>query len=349
MIRTAMLQSLFDPSSLASSNLLGFALPAADSAADATYWFPAQASSFAADMDALWYFIYWVSVFFFVGIVAFMVLFVVRYRRTATRTQPERSASHNTALELTWSILPAVLLVAFFYWGWTSFLVIATPPRDAMEVQVGAYKWGWNFTYPSGHTDSELHVPTDREVKLIMSSADVLHSFWVPEFRTKFDVVPGRYTYLWFKPTRTGEFQLKCTEYCGTGHSAMRAKVVVHEAGGYEKWLEQAEGALLTMEPKALGELSFKKLGCSQCHSLDGTKLVGPSFKETASLWGKARGLSDGSEVTVDENYLRESILEPAKKIVAGYQPQMPVIPGIREKQIAGLIEYIKSLSGPNQ
>lgn len=349
MIAAEMMHSSFSPSLLAISNLLGFAAPGAEGSGEATYWFPIQGSTIAADMDALWYFVYWVSVFFFVLVVGFMVYFVVRYRRTATRTQPERSSSHNTALELTWSILPAFFLVAFFYWGWTSFLVIATPPRDAMEIQVGAYKWGWNFTYPTGHTDSELHVPTDRKVKLIMTSADVLHSFWVPEFRTKFDIVPGSYRYLWFEANRPGEYQLKCTEYCGTGHSAMRAKVVAHAAGGYEKWLEAAEGALLTMEPRALGEYSYKKLGCMQCHTLDGSPSTAPSFKETHSLWGKARKLADGSEVTVDENYIRESILEPPKKVVAGFAPVMPVIPGIKDKQIAGLIEFIKFLNEPNQ
>lgn len=313
------------------------------------FWFPAKASSFAADVDALYYFIYWVSVVFFVAIVACMTWFVIRYRRTATRTQPERSSSHNTTLELTWSILPAGLLVVFFYWGWKSFLDMMTPYRDAMEIQVGAYKWGWNFTYPSGHTDSELHMPVGRDINLRLNSADVLHSFWVPELRTKLDVIPGRYNLLPVHAILTGEFQLKCTEYCGTGHSGMRAKVVIHESGGFEKWIEAAEAALLTMPPRDLGELLYTKRGCVTCHTLDGSPKVGPSFKETSSLWNKQRKLADGSEVEVEANYIRESILDPPKKVVAGFHPQMPVMPGIKEKEIDGLIAYIKSLSASNQ
>ncbi len=305
------------------------------------FWFPAPSSTIAAEVDWMFYFILWINIVFFVLILAVMVYFMVVYRRKDMNLPPT-STSHNNTLEVTWSVLPSLLVLLIFYWGFTGFLDLRDAPANSYEIKVTAKKWNWTFTYPNGYADSDLHVPMDRPVKLIMGSDDVLHSLYIPAFRVKQDVVPGRYTSLWFNANRQGEFQLFCTEYCGTKHSEMLAKVTTHPSGEFERWLDQAVMKLDELPPVELGGLMYKRRGCSGCHSIDGVAGTGPSFKGT---FGTEQAFADGSKHVIDENYIRESIIEPTAKVRAGFRPVMPTYKGqLRDKQIDGLIEYIKSL-----
>ena len=306
-------------------------------------WMPVQASTGAPAVDRLFFFILWLSVAFFVLIVGLMVLFVVRYRRRAGRTAPDASPSHNTALELTWTIIPLILVIVIFAWGFKVFMDMSTPPGNAYEVLVTGQKWKWLFTYPNGHVDENLHVPVDTPVRLVMTSEDVIHSFYVPAFRMKKDVVPGRYTKAWFRANKTGEFQVYCAEYCGTSHSDMLSMVVVHEPGGFESWLDKAADFLNTMPPAEAGAKLVAQRGCAQCHSVDGRGGIGPSLK---GVFGHQVQLVSGPPLVADEDYIRESILEPQARVVAGYQPVMPTYKGrLKDAEITAIIEYLKVLA----
>lgn len=307
------------------------------------FWMPPASSSGAAQTDAVFYFIYWVSVFFFILIVALMVLFVIRYRRRTEGQAATSAVTHNTALEVTWSAIPLVLVVVMFYMGFRGYMDLANPPQGALDIRVLAYKWAWVFTYPNGHSDSELHVPVDTPVRLILESNDVIHSLYIPAFRIKRDAVPGRYNRTWFEAKEPGEFLLLCAEYCGTKHSDMLARVVVHEPGGYEVWLNEASDPFKTKSFAEVGaDLVFKK--CSSCHSVDGTANIGPSFKD---IYEQEHKLEDGSTVIADDNYIRESIFYPQARIVAGYGKEMPSFKGqLKDREITAIIEYIKVLSG---
>ncbi len=308
-----------------------------------SFWMPPKSSTVAPAVDAVFTLIFWIAAVFFVGIVGAMVVFLVRYRRRPGH-EAQETASHNTALELTWSIIPLILVVVIFYVGFKVYLDMATPPANAYEIQVHAQKWSWSFTYPNGYVDADLHVPLDRPVKLVMQADDVLHSFYVPAFRVKMDVVPGRYTTTWFQATEPGEYVIFCTEYCGTGHSDMLASVVVHEPGGFDVWLEAAANFLETLPPDEAGEKLYVARGCPQCHSVDGSAGIGPTFQ---GLWGSTHALADGSSVTVEENYVRESILDPQAQVSAGYEPVMPTYQGrLKDEEITAIIAYMKKLQG---
>jgi cytochrome c oxidase subunit 2 len=310
------------------------------------FWLPERASSGAGEVDFLFYFIFWIAVFFFALIVAVAVFFLIRYRRREGR-ESEPSPHHNAALEITWSVIPIVLVIIIFYFGFKGFLDMATPPEGAYEIQVTGQKWKWFFTYPNGHVDEELHVPVDEPVKLVLTSEDVIHSLYIPAFRLKRDAVPGRYNRTWFRATQAGQYPLLCAEYCGTGHSDMLTWAVVHEPGGFETWLEKASNFLDTLSPADAGERLVKVRGCAQCHSVDGAAGIGPTF---LNLFGHTQPLHDGSQVTVEENYVRESILEPMAKIVAGYDPVMPTYKGkLTDREITAIIAYLKSLSEAKQ
>ena len=303
--------------------------------------FPEPRSTTAGGVDNLFYFILLVSVFFFAVIVGVMILFLVRFRE---RPQPtiEESPSHNDALEIAWTTIPALVVGVIFFWGFVGYLDMRQAPDESYEIQVTAKKWSWSFTYPNGHVDNNLHVPVDRPVRLVMSSDDVIHSLFIPAFRLKMDVIPGRYTKTWFESNAAGEYTLFCAEYCGTQHSTMLAKVVVHPSGEYEKWLEDAANFLENVTPIEAGEILYQRRGCVQCHSIDGSAKVGPTFK---NLFDTEQSLKDGSSTRVDENYLRESILEPQAKIRAGYKPVMPTYQGqLKDEEIAALIAFIKGL-----
>jgi cytochrome c oxidase subunit II len=310
------------------------------------FWLPEQASAGAPGVDRLFSFIFWLSLFFFALIIVLMVVFVVRYRRREG-VEPEPSPAHNTALEITWTGIPLLLVMVIFAWGFKVYLDTNVAPANAYEVQVTGQKWKWLFTYPTGHVDDNLHVPVDQPVRLVMTSEDVIHSFYIPAFRIKHDVVPGRYSTLWFKATKPGEYQVFCAEYCGTGHSDMLAKVIVHEPGGFEKWMDEVGNMFKSMTPVQVGEKLYRVRGCAQCHSIDGKAGVGPTFQ---GVFGHQVPLKGGATVVADENYVRESILEPQAKIVAGFEPVMPTFKGkLNDREITAVIEFLKSLSGTGE
>jgi len=308
---------------------------------DRSFWMPPQVSTVAQGVDWLFHFILAISVFFFLLIVAVMVVFIIRYRRRGGRAA-EPSPSHNMALEVTWTVIPLLLVVAIFGFGFKGYLDMSTPPANAYEILVDAQKWNWSFTYPNGYVDADLHVPVDRPVRLVLSSQDVIHSLYIPSFRIKMDVVPGRYSKAWFEATQPGEYDLFCAEYCGTSHSDMIANVIVHPVGEFETWLEKASNFLETMTPVEAGRKLYQVRGCQQCHSVDGSAKTGPSF---LGIFGHEQALADGSSVIADENYIRESILEPQAKVVAGFDPVMPTYQGrLSDPEISAIIEYLKSL-----
>jgi cytochrome c oxidase subunit 2 len=313
---------------------------------DGSFWMPPQVSTVAHSVDWLFNFILAISVFFFVLIVVLMVVFVLKYRRREGE-EAAPSPSHNLPLEITWTAIPVVIVIVIFFFGFKGFLDMATPPANAYEILVEGQKWNWNFTYPNGYVDANLHVPVDRPVQLVMSSADVIHSLYVPAFRIKMDLVPGRYSKAWFEATEPGEYDLFCAEYCGTSHSDMLARVVVHPPGEFEPWLEKASNFLETMSPVDAGRKLFQVRGCMQCHSMDGSPKTGPTL---LGVFGRVESMADGSTITVDENYIRQSILEPNAQVVAGFEPVMPTYQGrLNDAEIMAIIEYLKAPAGAAQ
>ncbi len=300
-----------------------------------------QASRFASDVDALVAFITWGSVILFVLITMISLYFLWKYRRIGapTFTSP---ISHNNQLEITWTLIPTVLVFIIFFWGFKSYLDMRVIPANSMELKVTGKKWFWAIDYPNGtNSVNEMVLPVNKPVKLLLSSSDVIHSFYIPAFRTKMDAVPNRYTTMSFEPTMTGTFDIFCAEYCGKSHSGMIGKARVVTESEYAKWLEEAESGG-KMSPAEFGSKLFTSKACATCHSNDGTANTGPTWK---GIYGAKHKMADGSEVVVDENYLRQSMLEPNAKVVAGYQPVMPTYQGVlKEKQIDALIAYIKTL-----
>ncbi|HMG54256.1 MAG TPA: cytochrome c oxidase subunit II, partial [Kofleriaceae bacterium] len=312
------------------------------------FWMPKAVNLTADDSDLMYYAVLGLSIFFFFGITGAVVFLVVKYRHRPGH-KPEPSPAHNDALEITWTVIPTIICVFLFYYGWNTYVHVVTPPTKAVEINVLAWRWNWQFTHSNGVQDSDLHVPVNTPVRLVMTSKDVLHSFYAPVMRVKQDIIPRRYTYAWFFPTKPGTYRLTCAEYCGTNHSQMgiteggrRAVLVVHEPGGYERYLGDKAALSLNMNPVDLGKMLYEKKGCNACHTLDGSPRVGPSWK---AVFGTTVALSDGSSVKMDENYIRESMLAPQAKSRPGFPPSMPSFEGqLKEKEIEGLIAFIKSL-----
>ncbi len=306
-------------------------------------WVPEVASNLASKVDAVLWFITVISLVFFIIISFFLIYFAVRYRRRQENEEtPYITGSH--VLETIWTIIPSFLLLVIFAYGFVVYKDMRTPPQDSLEITVTGKQWLWLFAYNTGKTTlNELYVPEGRPVKLVMKSDDVLHSFYVPAFRVKQDLVGGMYTDLWFTPTKAGTYELFCAEYCGTGHSAMLGKVIVMSPQEYEKWEKgEEEKAVSSLPPAELGKKLYTERGCNACHSIDGSTLVGPTWK---GLYGHEVDLQDGAKVTVNENYIRESILEPQAQLVKGYTPTMPSFRGVlSDEDITGIIAYIKSL-----
>ena len=324
------------------SFLVGALVGAAGVQSGPTFWMPVRGSESAGAVDQLFGFVFWVSVFFFLLIVGLMVLFVVRYRRRPERLEAEPSPLHNTPLEIAWTVIPILIVIVIFAWGFKVFLDVNTPPANAYEIQVTGQKWKWLFTYPNGQVEENLHVPRATPISLVMTSEDVIHGFYIPAFRLKRDVLPGRYVKVWFSAVETGEYQIFCTQYCGTGHSDMLAKVIVHEPGEFDRWLADASNFLTKMPPAQAGERLYKTRGCAQCHSVDGRAGTGPTFK---GLFGQRVACEGNVTVTADENYVRESILDPQAKVVAGFQPVMPTFKGrLKDQEITAIIAYLKTL-----
>ncbi len=309
---------------------------------DGTFWLPPQSSSIAKVVDNAFYFILDIATFFFLLIVVLMVVFVVRYRRRNGVAAGE-APDHSTPLEILWTAIPLALVIGIFYMSFLGYMEMRTSPLNpAQEIYVTAQKWSWSFQYPNGYVDANLHVPLDEPVKLTMQSRDVIHSLFIPAFRVKMDIVPGRYSTTWFQAIEAGEYDLECSEYCGTDHSSMLAKVIVHPSEeDYKNWLRKADEDQQKLSPVDAGRAVVTRL-CSVCHTVDGTAKIGPSFQ---GIWGKEARFSNAPPSTVDENYVRESILEPSKKIVEGFPDRMPTFQGqLTDQQITNIIAYIKSL-----
>lgn len=308
---------------------------------EGSFWMPPRASTTAAGVDFVFDYLLAISTFFFMLIIVLMVVFVIIFRRRPN-VEPGEAPSHSTPLEVMWTLIPVGLVVSVFYFGLTAFLNMKTPPRNVYEIRVTGQKWSWSFTYPNGTTSPILHVPVNRAVLLTMTSEDVIHSLFIPAFRVKMDVVPGRYTQTWFQAVTPGEYDLYCSEYCGTGHSDMLSKVVVHPPGGFEKWLEESANVLKRLPPVEAGRELFVRNGCTACHTTDGTVKVGPSLK---GIYGQTHTFSNAPPTRVDDNYIRESILDPMAKIREGYQGVMPTFKGrLKDNEITAIIAYIKSL-----
>ncbi len=303
------------------------------------FWMPDGLSTLAPTVDNLFYFVTWVSSILFAGVIIAMIYFAVRYRRRSAEDVPA-PVEESKLLEISWIVIPTILVLITFNWGFKGFMRLNVSPPDSYEITVRAKQWLWEFEYPNGTImTNELHVPVNRPVRLNMSSEDVIHSFFVPVFRVKMDVLPNRYTSVWFEATQVGEYDIFCTEYCGTSHSGMLAKVVVESQTDFNEWL-QSGGGLEDLPLEELGEMLYRQQGCVACHSIDGTSIVGPSFQ---NLFGSQRTFQDGTTAVADENYIRQSILEPMAHIVQGYQPVMPASYGsLQERQLSALIAFIQ-------
>jgi cytochrome c oxidase subunit 2 len=301
--------------------------------------FPEQASTFARDVDALYFFVVAVCAFFGLLVAVLVIYFGLRYRKSH-ESQIGARIEGSLPLELLWSVIPTVIAMFMFGWGASVFYHLRRPPDEALQVYAVGKQWMWKFQHQEGQREiNELHVPAGRPVKITISSEDVLHSLYFPSFRTKMDAIPGRYTYLWFEAQKPGTYHIFCTEYCGTNHSGMIGSVTVLEPAAYQAWLQGgAEGGTLAQR----GARLFDSLACNSCH-LESGRGRGPSLKD---IVGTTETLQDGSTVVVDDAYLRESILTSQAKIVRGFQPLMPTFQGlISEENLVALIEHVKSLS----
>jgi cytochrome c oxidase subunit II len=300
--------------------------------------FPEGASTMAGRVDALYFFLIAVAVFFSALIAGLIIYYAVKYRRRS----PESVGvviHGGLALEITWTVVPFLITMVIFVWGASVYFAMAHPPDETLNVYVVGKQWMWKFQHLDGQREiNELHVPVGRAVKLIATSEDVIHDVFMPEFRVKADVLPGRYVNIWFQATKPGRYHLFCAEYCGTRHSGMIGQIVVMDPNDYQAWLSGGapEGSLASA-----GEKLFADLACNTCHRPD-AQGRGPVLE---GLFGKTVTLQSGESAVVDEAYVRESILLPSAKIAAGYQPIMPTFQGlVSEEQLLELIEYVKSL-----
>ena len=297
----------------------------------------------AGRVDNLYFFLLAIAAFFSLLIAGLIVYYAVKYHRK--RPDEIGAAVHGgLVLELTWTIVPFLITMVIFVWGASVYVAMARPPDETINIYVVGKQWMWKFQHLDGQREiNELHVPVGRDVKLIATSEDVIHDFFVPAFRMKADVIPGRYVSVWFHATKPGRYHLFCAEYCGTRHSGMIGEIVVMEPAEYQTWLGGGaqEGSLASA-----GEKLFQDLACNTCHRPD-AQGRGPVLQ---GLFGKTVTLQSGETHTVDEAYVRESILTPSAKVVAGFQPIMPTFQGlVTEEQLLQLIAYVKSLGGGQQ
>jgi cytochrome c oxidase subunit 2 len=307
-------------------------------------YFPPSASTVAPHVDALFNGILIVTAFFCLLIFVLMIAFAIKFRHRPGKTIGA-PAGHSTALELTWTIIPIIICIVIFYYGFKGYLDETVVPPNAYEIQVHSQMWNWSFEYPNGHIDPELHIPKGQPVHLILESADVVHSLYIPAFRVQKMTVPGRYNRIWVQATRLGEYPIYCAQYCGTQHSQMMSKCVVHDPADFAKWLEVASNPEKQkgFTPEKAGKQVMTAHGCFQCHTTNGSALIGPTLKD---VFGSDVLLQDGSHVHADENYVHESILYPQKKIVKGFGPVMPSFLGtLKDREIGWIIAYLKSIS----
>ena len=300
---------------------------------------PPEASEVAARTDHLYWGLLCISALVVLVVFGTMAVFLFKYRRGKPAPR-SHLALPELKIELTWTIVPTLIFLGFFAWGAELYWNIERPPSNAMEIHAIGKQWMWKIEHPEGNREiDELHVPLGRVVKITLASQDVIHSFFLPDFRIKQDVVPGRYTTLWFKANRIGHFHLFCSEYCGTHHSAMKGTVFVMSDTDFQQWLAKGEpGTTLAQS----GERLFRQYGCSGCH-VNSTTVRAPPLE---GVYGKPVPLQTGQIVIADEAYIRDSILQPAKDIVAGYTNDMPSFEGhISEEELVDIIAYIRSLA----
>lgn len=289
-------------------------------------------------VDPVFMFIFGACLVLLLGITAAMVWFVIRYHRSRS-PEPTSRTEGNLMLEIVWTTLPTVLVLVMFYYGWAGYLTLRNVPKGALEVTATAGMWSWSFTYANGKTSPKLYVPIGKPVLVNLVSRDVIHGFFLPAFRVKRDVVPGMKNHTWFVASKAGSYDLFCSLYCGTGHSAMITTVEAIPEAEFEDWLNEG------LEEEHPGEELLEKHGCLGCHSLDGTPRLGPTFK---GIWGrKVVVLTGGVErsIIVDEAYLRRSLLEPNADVAKGFPPVMPSFAGqFKEDEIRQIVEYLKVL-----
>jgi cytochrome c oxidase subunit 2 len=316
-------------------------------------WLPQVASAQGEEHDFMFNFILWVSVFFTVLVVTLMVWFLIRYRaRSDDEPDPDPASvsTHSTTLEITWTVIPTCIVLVMFTLGFRAYLNDTIAPPNAYTVNVTAGSWYWNFGYPNGAITSDLHLEKDRPVRFVLRSTDVIHSLYIPAFRLKKDVVPGRLNQFWVEPSRAGVYEVFCTEYCGTGHAEMVAKAFVYEPEDYRPMLARISDIYTEFpsgEPRApveIGQTLWQARGCMGCHSIDGSSGTGPTWKD---LYGKPDHLmADGEVLLVDDDYIREAIFYPSRRITAGYPNAMASYLGVlSEEDVQFVIAYMKTIS----
>lgn len=335
-----------------------------------TYPLPEQASTIASESDFVMWFIIWVSIISGAAVFIGTIILAMKYHHKPGVNDKGVGPAHSTLLEVTWSVIPGILLAMMAIWGFKGYLNISEqPPGEALEIRVEAKKWAWNFVYPNGYQDSQLHIPKGKTVRLVLTSSDVLHSLFLVQFRNKKDCVPGRYNKMWVEATETSPipagmdpndpksyenapttpnfgFDIYCAEYCGKGHSEMLQKVHVHESEeAFNAWLKKASVIPEDVPGVKIGEMIVKKNGCATCHSVDGSKGTGPTWKD---IYGRKASWADGQSYTVTDAYIKDSIIKPSHHIVAGFGNAMSVY-NIPDREIAGIIEYMKSITAGHE
>lgn len=305
--------------------------------------FPSAATTFGRYVDHIFFSLLGISSLVLLTLFIIIWVFVIRYRR-GVEVPRKATSPRNVTLEASWTLIPLLIFIGLFIWAGERYLSLETAPVDALEIQVVAKQWMWKFQHPSGQRElNQLHIPLGQPIKLTLTTQDVIHSFYVPAFRAKQDLVPGRYTHIWFTPTRVGRYRLLCAEFCGTSHSQMRGEIVVMQPAAYEAWLDSRPGQPTLAEQ---GARLFRAHGCSGCHFGDST-VRAPSL---VGVFGSTVPLQSGEIVVADEAYLRDSILLPKKQVVAGYAPVMPSFSGqLSEEAILKLIAYIQSLASTEE
>jgi cytochrome c oxidase subunit 2 len=305
--------------------------------------FPQEAGSFSWQVDAIYWALIGISAFMTIGLFVVITFFLIRYRATSNANRVMKRLN-PTPLEITWTTIPMVIFTGLFVWGGVVYVHENRPPANATRIYIVGQQWYWDVRHENGrHEIGDLHVPVGEPVQLVMTSADVIHDYYIPNFREKYDVVPGKYTSLWFTATRPGQYPVLCSQYCGTSHSQMTGYLYAMRPDAYQRWLQAKSGSGIESMAQT-GERLFRSLSCSGCHG-ENSGVHAPSL---AGIYGESVALEGGQFATADEQYLRDSILKPSAKIVAGYKPIMPSYQGqISEEQVMELIAYIKNLSEP--
>jgi cytochrome c oxidase subunit 2 len=308
-------------------------------------WNPEAASTYASDVDTVFNGVFVISIVSFMGLMGVMTYFIFRYHK---KVYKEKAAyiPHNTLAEALWTIIPTFIFVGIAVWGWVVYDTQVSVPDNAMKMKIVGKQWDWEYKYAHNglnfSTTGIMYVPVNTPVEVELTSVDVIHSFFIPSFRIKQDAVPGIRTRMWFEATKKGDFQVFCTEYCGTSHSRMGGTVRVVSKERFNQWISREAEEANISDPVALGERHFNAKGCTSCHAIDGSRLIGPPLN---GLWGKNREFENADAVVADAAYIRESILNPNVKVVKGYPAKMNSFQGqLSEEEIDHVIEYIKSL-----